>query len=109
MATPSPLLLQSLEKRPLAPSGLLDNDRPIPVQFADWQARGGFWGKVSAYYIQKHQGMASVYTSPFRKMDEKQNAWDGKEKGLAERYFEGLGWELRAKVDEVRGQMGRRP
>ncbi|KIW68430.1 hypothetical protein PV04_04377 [Phialophora macrospora] len=109
MAAPSPLLLQSLEKRPLAPSGLLDNDRPIPTQFAVWQARGGFWGKVSAYYIQKHQGMASVYTSPFRKMDEKRNAWDGKEKGLAERYFEGLDWELRAKVDEVRGQMGRRP
>ncbi|OCT52422.1 jmjC domain containing protein [Cladophialophora carrionii] len=109
MAAPSPLLLQSLEKRPLAPSGLLDNDRPIPPQLAEWQARGGFWGKVSAYYIQKHQGMASVYTSPFRKMDEKQSAWDGKEKGLAERYFEGLDWELKAKVDEIRGQMGRRP
>ncbi len=109
MASPSPLLIQSLERRPRAPSGLLNNDHPIPRQLADWQLRGGFWGKVSGYYINKHESMASVYISPFTKMDDKQSAWDGSETGLAENYFEGLSWEGRQRVDDVRGGMRRRP
>ena len=109
IANPSPLLVQSLEKRPLAPSGLVTNDHVIPKQLSDWQARGGFWGKVSAYYILKHNGMAGVYTSPFAKMDEKPSVWDGKGKGLAETYYEGLDPEEQQRVDEIRGGMGRRP
>ncbi|KAJ9617245.1 hypothetical protein H2200_000966 [Cladophialophora chaetospira] len=109
MAAPSPLLLQSLERRPLAPSGLLNNDRAIPHQLAEWQVRGGFWGKVSGYYINKHMGMASAYISPFTKMDERESAWDGSAMGVAERYYEELSWEEKNRVDEVRGSMGRRP
>lgn len=107
MADPSPLLAQSLEKRPLAPSGLLNNDRPIPKQLADWQAKGGFWGRVAGYYIQKHDGMASVYKSPFTQVAE--SAWDAKEASLAERYYLELTEEEQSRVDEVREGMGRRP
>jgi hypothetical protein len=107
MAEPSPLLVQSLEKRQLAPSGLLVNDRPIPRQLAEWQARGGFWGKVSGYYIQKHLGMATVYRSPFSQVSA--SAWDSKEPGLAERYYEELTDEERALVDKIRMEMRSRP
>jgi hypothetical protein len=110
MAQPSPLLLQCLEKRPLAPSGLLLNDRPIPKQLADWSVRGGFWGRVSQYYIEKHLSMASVYRSPFAQG--RGSAWDGGAMtgvGLAERYYWGLSEGEREVVDEVRVGMGRRP
>jgi len=109
MASPSPLLIQSLEKRPLAASGLVTNDHPIPRQLAEWQARGGFWGKVSAYYVRKHNGMAGVYTSPFTKMDEGQSTWGGKDNGLADGYYEGLDFVGQRRVDEIRGGMRRRP
>jgi len=109
MANPSPLLAQSLEKQPLAPSGLLVNDRPVPEQLVFWQNRGGFWGRVSNYYINKHNGMSSVYKSPFQQVDKAESAWDGKEPNLAERYYTELSHEEKARIDEVRGGMGRRP
>ena len=109
IANPSPLLVQSLEKRPLAPSGLLFNDRQVPDHLKYWQNGKGFWVRVAGYYINKHKGMSSVYKSPYQQVDKAESAWDAKEPGLAERYYNGLSWEEKARIDEVRGGMGRRP
>ncbi|EXJ69908.1 uncharacterized protein A1O5_06981 [Cladophialophora psammophila CBS 110553] len=101
MADPSLLLVQSLEKRPLGPTGLLINDRPVPKQLSDWVARGGFWARVAGYYIQKHKGMASVYRSPFIAVKDKVglDSWEG---GLAERYYDNLEPQERQRIDAVR-------
>ncbi|EHY54468.1 DNA damage-responsive transcriptional repressor RPH1 [Exophiala dermatitidis] len=97
MAPASRQLLESLEKRPLGPNGLLINDRPIPHQLTEWQERGGFWGRVAGYYIQKHQSSATVYKSPFAVM-----AARGNEGTLAQRYYNSLEPEQQAKIDESR-------
>ena len=109
MASPSPLLARSLEKRPLAPSGLLVNDRPVPEHLAFWRGRGGFWGRVSQYYINKHNGMSSVYKSPYQQVGKAEGAWDSKEANMAEGYYNELSYEEKARIDQVRGGMGRRP
>ncbi|KIX99481.1 uncharacterized protein Z520_05057 [Fonsecaea multimorphosa CBS 102226] len=101
MTDPSAVLAQSLEKRPLGPTGLLINDRPIPKQLSDWFTRGGFWARVAGYYIQKHNGMASVYRSPFIAVKDKVglDSWEG---GLAERYYDNLEPAERQSIDAVR-------
>ena len=95
LAFPSQRLLDSLEKRPVGPSGLFLNDHEIPRQLTDWQTRGGFWGRVAGYYILKHQGAATLYRSPFSAMVPQAN--DGT---LAERYYESLEPEQRERIDD---------
>lgn len=94
MAAPSRLLMEGLEKQSIGSNGLLLNDRPVPKQLNDWLTRGGFWGRVAGYYIQKHQGAASVYKSPFTTMTHPVGV-----SSLAERYYESLEPEQRASID----------
>ena len=103
MAQPSCALAQSLEKRALGSNGLMLNDRPSPKQLLDWQERGGFWGRVSGYYINKHQMAATVYKSPFVSTGAfgQQPATT-----LAERYYESLEPHQKGKIDEARAIPG---
>lgn len=103
MARPSPLLAASLEKRPLGSNGLMLNDRPPPKQLLDWQARGGFWGKVASYYIGRHQEQATIYRSPFS--GSSICGPQQLEPTLAQRYYESLECEQKIKIDEIRGPM----
>lgn len=99
MAQPSHALVQSLEKRPLGSNGLMLNDRPTPKQLIDWQERGGFWGRVSGYYINKHQISATVYKSPFMNTGIFAQQPNGT---LAERYYESLEPDQKGKIDHAR-------
>lgn len=99
MAQPSNALARSLEKRPLGSNGLMLNDRPTPKQLVDWQERGGFWGRVSGYYINKHQISATVYKSPFINTGIFGQHPDGT---LADRYYESLEPDQRGKIDIAR-------
>lgn len=109
MAEPSRQLLEGLQKRTLGPNGLAINDRPAPKQLTDWQARGGFWGRVADYYLLKHQAQATVYRSPFSAMamvtasaPPFQQDRLSKATTLAERYYAGLEPEQQGRIDEVR-------
>ncbi|EXJ91627.1 hypothetical protein A1O3_00177 [Capronia epimyces CBS 606.96] len=97
MALPSRQLLESLEKRPIGLNGLLFNNHQIPKQLTDWQEKGGFWGRVAGYYIQKHQAAATVYRSPFAATTQRAN-----EGTLAQRYYDSLEPEQRVRIDEYR-------
>jgi len=100
MAPPSRELVESLVKRPVGPNGLPLNDQALPKHLLDWQDRGGFWGRVAGYYIQKHQATATVYRSPFTAMNQQTG-----ERTLAERYYESLEPEQRVRIDQVRGEV----
>jgi hypothetical protein len=98
MAPASRQLIESLEKRPMGPNASLQlNDRAVPKQLLDWQVRGGFWGRVAGYFIQKHQTAAMVYKSPFMAMDSQ-----GSDGTLAERYYNSLEPEQRVRIDNFR-------
>jgi len=106
MAQASRPLLESLEKRPLGPSGLPLNDRPVPPQLTEWRDRGGFWGRVASYYIQKHLNAATVYRSPFTVGA---TGWQGDDGTLAQRYYDSLEPHQRARIDDyVREAKGER-
>ncbi|KEF63444.1 uncharacterized protein A1O9_01422 [Exophiala aquamarina CBS 119918] len=98
MAQPSHSLTRSLEKRPLGSNGLMLNDRPAPKQLVDWQERGGFWGRVSRYYINKHQIATTVYKSPFVST----GVFGQPTATLAERYYQNLEPDQKGKIDEAR-------
>lgn len=97
IAQPSRQLLESLEKRPVGPNGLLLNDRPVPKRLSDWQEQGGFWGRVAGYYMQKHQAAATIYKSPFAAMASRVI-----DDTLAQRYYDSLESAQRVKIDEYR-------
>ncbi|KAK5223124.1 hypothetical protein LTR72_005961 [Exophiala xenobiotica] len=97
MAPPSLQLVESLEKRPVGTNGLQLNDRAVPKQLINWRDRGGFWGRVSTYYIQKHQAAATVYKSPFMAMSQQTDP-----ETLAERYYQSLESEQKMKIDMFR-------
>jgi hypothetical protein len=92
-------LLESLEKRPIGPNGLQLNDRPIPRQLIEWQEKGGFWGRVAGYYINKHKGQATKYKSPFASM-----AQQAPTSSLAQRYYDTLEPNQKLLVDEYRSR-----
>ncbi|EXJ93631.1 hypothetical protein A1O1_02023 [Capronia coronata CBS 617.96] len=95
IAAPSRQLLGSLEKRPVGPNGLRLNDHPVPKQLTDWEEKGGFWGRVAGYYIQKHQTAATVYKSPFAGIGQRANG-----RTLAQRYYDSLEPEQQARIEE---------
>ncbi|KIX08954.1 uncharacterized protein Z518_00032 [Rhinocladiella mackenziei CBS 650.93] len=97
VARPSRKLSEALEKRPIGSNGLLLNDRLIPEALTEWQRNGGFWGRVAGYYIQKHEGAATLYRSPFTSRSQQ-----GSDGTLAERYYENLGPEQQVRIDEAR-------
>ena len=97
MAQPSVQLTESLEKRPVGMNGLQLNDRAVPKQLINWRDRGGFWGRVSTYYIQKHEAAATVYKSPFMAMSQQNDPGT-----LAERYYQSLESEQKVKIDMFR-------
>jgi len=97
IAQPAQKLLASLEKRRIGPNGLPINDMTLPKQLTDWQEKGGFWGRVAGYYIQKHQAAANVYRSPFAA-----TAPGGPVGSLADRYCRRLTESEKAKIDRYR-------
>ncbi len=70
------------------------NDRPIPDQYATWQQKGGFWGKIAGYYARKHEVQQTVYRSPFTARPY------GPDLSDAHQYYQGLPEEARGKIDE---------
>lgn len=101
IAQASRQLVEGLTKRPIGPNGLQLNDHEAPRQLSEWQDRGGFWGRVAGYYIQKHQGAATVYRSPFAAINQQ-----AEEKTLAEQYYEHLEPDQRARIDKCRDGRG---
>lgn len=95
-------LAETLEKRAIGANGLQLNDRAVPRQLLDWRDRGGFWGRVSRYYISKHQATATIYRSPFMAMSQQVDTAT-----LSDRYYQSLEGDQQWKIDAFRRSMQR--
>lgn len=92
MARPHDDLAAALLPRPTT------NDRPTPDVLRQWQQQGNFWGRVSNYFIRRHENAANAYRSPF-------GTETRTEQTLAERYYDELPSDQQSMIDQARSQM----